>query len=35
MRYYLRYYGLITYLDMVLLGSLLLSLFIVKKSFYP
>jgi transposase InsO family protein len=35
MRYYLRHYGLIIYLHIMLLRSLLLSMFMVKKPFYP
>ena len=35
MKYYPKHYGLIVYLDMVLLRLLLLSLCMVKRLFYP
>ena len=35
MRFYPKHYGLIVYLDIVLLKLLLLSLFMVKRSFCP
>ena len=35
MRFYLKHYGLIVYLGMVLLKLLFLSLFMVKRPFYP
>ena len=35
MRFYLKFYGLKIYLNMILLRSFLLSLFMVKKSFCP
>jgi hypothetical protein len=35
MRYYLKLYGLIVFLDMVLLKLLLFSLYMVKRPFCP